>query len=135
MFRKPIAVVLIASLAAGGAQAALLTNVQGMVTVNHGYGYEPAGVGGPVGPGDRVHVGEGSADIVYENGSTVNVRSGQTVIVQSTAPANTVGSQTPDINDLCRRRDVGCRWRCRCNRVFGTQERRCRWNSKARQGC
>ena len=96
MFRKPIAIVLIASLAVSGAQAALLTNIQGMVTVNHGYGYEPAGVGGPVGPGDRVHAGEGSADIVYENGSTVNVGSGQTVIVLSTAPANTVGSQTPD---------------------------------------
>ena len=49
-----------------------------------------------MGPGDRVHAGEGSADIVYENGSTVNVGAGQTVIVLSTAPANTVGSQTPD---------------------------------------
>ena len=96
MLRKPIAIVLIASLAVSGAQAALLTNIQGTVTVNHGYGYERAGVGGRVGPGDRVHVGEGSADIVYENGSTVNVGSGQTVIVLSTAPANTVGSQTLD---------------------------------------
>ena len=96
MLRKPIAIALIASLAVSGAQAALLTNVQGTVTVNHGYGYEPAGVGGPVGPGDRVHAGEGSADIVYENGSTVNVGSGQTVIVQSTTPASAVGSQTPD---------------------------------------
>ena len=67
-----------------------------MVTVNHGYGYEPAGVGGMIGPGDRVHAGEGSADIVYENGSTVKVGSGQTVIVRSTAPASTVESQTPD---------------------------------------
>ena len=96
MLRKPIAIALIASLAVSGAQAALLTNVQGTVTVNHGYGYEPAGVGGPVGPGDRVHAGEGSADIVYENGSAVNVGSGQTVIVQSTTPASAVGSQTPD---------------------------------------
>jgi hypothetical protein len=96
MFRKPIAVVLFVSLAASGAQAALLTNVQGMVTVNHGYGYEPAGDGRMIGPGDRVHAGEGSADIVYENGSTVKVRSGQTVIVRSTAPASTDGSQTPD---------------------------------------
>ena len=96
MFGKPIAIVLIASLAASGVQAALLTNIQGAVTVNHGYGYEPAGVGGPVGPGDRVHAGEGSAAIVYENGSTVNVGPGQTVIVLSTAPANTVGSQAQD---------------------------------------
>ena len=96
MLRKPIAIALIASLAVSGAQAALLTNIQGMVTVNHGYGYEPAGAGGRVGPGDRVHAGEGSADIVYENGSTVNVGAGQTVIVLSTAPACTVGSQTPD---------------------------------------
>jgi hypothetical protein len=96
MLRKPIAVVLIASLTVSGAQAALLTNIQGTVTVNHGYGYEPAGVGGPVGPGDRVHAGEGAADIVYENGSTVSVRSGQTVIVQSTAPANAVGTQALD---------------------------------------
>jgi hypothetical protein len=96
MLRKPIAIVLSATLAVSGAQAALLTNIQGTVTVNHGYGYEPAGVGGPVGPGDRVHAGEGSADIVYENGSTVSVRSGQTVIVQSTAPASAAGSQTQD---------------------------------------
>ena len=96
MLRKPIAIALIASLAVSGAEAALLTNIQGRVTVNHGYGYEPAGAGGTVGPGDRVHAGDGSADIVYENGSIVNVGSGQTVIVLSTAPANAVGSQTPD---------------------------------------
>jgi hypothetical protein len=96
MLRKPIAILLSASLAVSGAQAAMLTNIQGMVTVNHGYGYEPAGVGGPVGPGDRVHVGEGSAAIIYENGSTVNVGPGQTVIVLSTAPANTAGSQAQD---------------------------------------
>jgi hypothetical protein len=96
MLRKPIAIVLSATLAVSGAQAALLTNIQGTVTVNHGYGYEPAGVGGPVGPGDRVHVGEGSAAIVYENGAAVKVGPGQTVIVLSTAPANTVVSQTPD---------------------------------------
>jgi hypothetical protein len=96
MLRRPIAIVLSATLAVSGAHAALLTNIQGTVTVNHGYGYESAGVGGQVGPGDRVRVGEGSADIVYENGSTVSVRSGQTVIVQSTAPASAVGSQTQD---------------------------------------
>jgi hypothetical protein len=96
MFRKMIAIVLIASLTASSTEAALLTNIQGRVTVNHGYGYESAGVGGQVGPGDRVHAGDGSADIVYENGSTVKVGSGQTVIVRSTAPASTDGSQTPD---------------------------------------
>jgi hypothetical protein len=96
MLRKPIAIMLSATLAVSGAQAAVLTNIQGTVTVNHGYGYEPAGVGGPVGPGDRVHAGEGSAAIVYENGSTVNVGPGQTVIVLSTPPANTIGTQAQD---------------------------------------
>lgn len=41
MVRKTISIALIASLAATGAQAALLTNVQGAVTVDRGYGSAP----------------------------------------------------------------------------------------------
>ena len=86
MLRKSISIALIASLAATGAQAALLTNVQGAVTVDRGYGYAPAGSGSVIAPGDRVRAGEGSADIVYENGCTVKVDPGHTVIVLGSAP-------------------------------------------------
>ena len=93
MVRKTISIALIASLAATGAQAALLTNVQGAVTVNRGYGYGPAGTGGVITPGDRVRAPEGSADIVYDNGCIVRVDPGQTVIVLSPPPACHIASE------------------------------------------
>ena len=77
MVRKTILIALIASLAATGAQAALLTNVQGAVTVDRGYGNAPAGTGSVIAPGERVRAGEGSADIVYDNGCIVKVDRGQ----------------------------------------------------------
>ncbi len=86
MARKSISVAVIAALMASSAQAALLTNVQGTVTVNQGNGYIPAASGSVVAPGDRVRVGEGSAGIVYENGCAQTVGPGQTVLVLYAAP-------------------------------------------------
>lgn len=94
MLRKPVLVAFCAYFALSGAQAALLTNVQGAVTVNRGDGYAPAGTGGAVGAGVRVHAGEGSADIVYENGCKVKVDSGETVVVLSGPPACSGVTQT-----------------------------------------
>jgi hypothetical protein len=93
MVRKTISIALIASLAATGAQAALLTNVQGVVTVDHGYGYAPAGTGSVVAPGERVRAGEGSADVVYDNGCIVKVDPGRTMVVLSPPPACHVASE------------------------------------------
>ena len=85
--RKSIFIVLIASLVASTAQATVLTDVQGGVTVNRGFGYAPAATGILIGPGDRVHAQAGSASIVYDNGCIEKVRWGQTVMVLGTPPA------------------------------------------------
>ncbi|MGO9485294.1 MAG: hypothetical protein ACLPX9_12020 [Rhodomicrobium sp.] len=86
MVRKTISIALVASLAATSAQAALLTNVEGGVSVDRGYGFAPAGASSVIAPGVRIRTGEGSADIVYENGCTVKVAPGQTVIVLGSPP-------------------------------------------------
>ncbi len=93
MVRKSISIAVIAALMASSAEAALLTNVQGTVTVNRGDGYSPAGAGSVILPGDRVRAGEGSADIVYENGCTMRVGPGQTSIVLYAAPDCNGGSK------------------------------------------
>ncbi len=87
MVRKSIAIALIAALTAADAKAALLVNVEGAVAVNRGDGYQPAPAGAGIAPGDRVRAETGSADIVYENGCTVKVGPGQTVLVLYTPPA------------------------------------------------
>ncbi len=87
MVRKVISIAVIAGLMATSAQAALLTNVQGAVTVNHGDGFQPAATGAIIIPGDRVWAGEGSADIVYDNGCVVRVGPAQMVAVLNSSPA------------------------------------------------
>ncbi len=77
---------------ATSAQAALLINVEGAVSINRGDGYRPvAENGAPLVAGDRVRSGLGSADIVYENGCSQKVGPNQTMIVLSPAPACNVG--------------------------------------------
>jgi hypothetical protein len=87
MVRKLISSLVIAPLIVTSAEAALLTNVHGTVTVNRGDGFRPAQGGAPVAPGDRVRVNDGSADILYDNGCTVRVGAGQMVAVLHTPPA------------------------------------------------
>jgi hypothetical protein len=87
MIRKLISSMVIASLIATSAQAALLSNVQGSVIVNRGDGFQPAQGGTSIAPGDRVRVIAGSAEIVYENGCVVKLGQGQMVAVLNTPPA------------------------------------------------
>ncbi len=76
--------------------AALLTNVQGTVTVNRGAGFAPASGGSIIAPGDRVRVAEGSAEIVYDNGCVVKLGPGQVVAVLYTPPACQSGTGGDD---------------------------------------
>jgi hypothetical protein len=87
MIRKLISCVVIASLIATGAEAAVLSNVQGSVIVNRGDGFQPAQGGTSIAPGDRVRVVAGSAEILYENGCVVKIGQGQMVAVLHTPPA------------------------------------------------
>lgn len=71
-----------APLAATGAMAAFLMDIQGAVLVND----QPVSVGLEVAQGDRVKVVEGSAKLVYANGASVRIPPGQTMVVLSTPP-------------------------------------------------
>lgn len=84
--RAYISAILAAALLSANAQAALLTNIEGAVFVNHGDGFRPAAVGLPLVPGDRVRAGIGSADIVYDNGCAARVEPHQVVVVLSEPP-------------------------------------------------
>lgn len=86
MVRKLISIAVIAGLLTTNAEAALLTNTEGSVTVNHGDGFQPAQTGAVIIPGDRVRTGQGSADIVYDNGCVVRVGPQQMVAVLVTPP-------------------------------------------------
>jgi hypothetical protein len=93
MVRKLISTLLIVPLIVTSAEAAVLANVHGSITVNRGDGFQPAQAGAPVAPGDRVRVNEGSADILYDNGCAVKLGAGQMVAVLHTPPAcNTASS-------------------------------------------
>jgi hypothetical protein len=87
MFRGLVTLSLIIALLTAPAEAALLSNVQGTVTVNQGDGFKPASGGAVVSPGDRVRVASGSADIVYDNGCAVHVWAGQVVAIQYAPPS------------------------------------------------
>ena len=86
MVRKLISIAIIAGLITTNAEAALLTNIQGSVFLNHGDGFQPAAGGAVIIPGDRVRTGEGSADIVYDNGCAVKIGPRQMVAVLVAAP-------------------------------------------------
>lgn len=87
MSRKSFAaIVLAAGLVAGGAgaQAAVLSQVQGSVFVNSGSGFVPATVGTAVEPGDQVSVqGPGNATIDFGEGKFQNVPGSSTVVVRA----------------------------------------------------
>jgi hypothetical protein len=87
MIRGMLTLLSISALLTASAEAALLSNVQGDVTINRGDGFKPASGGAVVSPGDRIRVASGSADIVYENGCAVKVAGGQVVAVQYSGPS------------------------------------------------
>jgi hypothetical protein len=83
--RSLVSAAVITALLATGAQAAMLANVEGSVSLNRGDGYRPTG-GGPVVGGERVRTAKGSASIVYENGCSTWVGPHQTVAVLASPP-------------------------------------------------
>lgn len=68
------------------AQASLLTGIAGSVSLNTGEGFKPVTEATSVSPGDRVRTGNGSAEIVYDNGCSVKIGAGQVVLVLTAAP-------------------------------------------------
>jgi hypothetical protein len=73
-------------IAAGDAEAALLTNVEGAVFVNRGDGFKPVFGAVPIVAGDRVRAAAGSAVVVYDNGCSQKVGPNQTVLVYFASP-------------------------------------------------
>jgi hypothetical protein len=71
-----------------GAEAAHLDNIQGIVLVNRGSGFQPPVQDVELNPGDRVKVVSGTADIVYDRCRTVTVGKGQVIMVVSYAVTN-----------------------------------------------
>lgn len=104
--RAHVAATVVAALLASNAQAAMLANIEGAVTVNRGNGFQPIVAGGQLAPGDRVSVGAGSADIVYENGCSQKIAANQVVAVLASSPPCTGGGikdsadADPGINPL-----------------------------------
>ena len=92
LLRMLIVQTAISALLAAGAQAALLTNIDGVILVNHGDGFRPVAEGAILGSGDRVRAEAGSADVLYENGCSMRVTHKQTVVVLFAPPACGQGS-------------------------------------------
>jgi hypothetical protein len=90
--RAIVSAAVVAALLGANAEAAVLANVEGAVSVNRGDGYRPAGGGAGLAPGDRVRTAAGSADIVYENGCSLRIGPDQTVAVLSSPPPCNGGS-------------------------------------------
>ena len=84
--RAFISTAVIAALFATNAQAAELSNIEGVVSVNSGNGFHPASIGSSLTPGDRVRTDNGSADIVYGNGCSTRVGPQQVAVVLSAPP-------------------------------------------------
>ena len=89
--RPLISAAMIAALVTTNAQAAVLSSLDGVVSVNQGNGFRPASIGSSLAPGDRVRTGEGSANILYDNGCATTVGPKQVAIVYSEPPVCNVG--------------------------------------------
>ncbi len=87
MFQRAIAAAVISILVSASAQAALLTGIEGSVSVNRGSGFQVVTVPTQVKPGDRVMVGQGSnAQIVYSDTCIARLPASNTVVVATTVP-------------------------------------------------
>jgi hypothetical protein len=86
--RAVIAVGLAATLFTTAAQAAMLANIEGSVSINRGDGFQPVSAGATVAPGDRIKTGKSSTvNVVYENGYSVPVGPNQVRTVQYAPPS------------------------------------------------
>jgi len=86
MPRTLISAAVVSALLATSAQAAVLANVDGAVSVNDGGGFQPATEGAVLAAGERIRTGNGSAEIVYDNGCSMKVGPQQAVAVLSSPP-------------------------------------------------
>src|SRR5271166_2615052 len=84
--RPLISAAVIVGLVATSAQATVLSSLDGAVSVNRGNGFTPASIGSPLAPGDRVRTGEGSANILYDNGCATKIGPQEVAIVYSEPP-------------------------------------------------
>ena len=94
MLQRICCAVILVVLFAIPAQAALLTEVNGVVFVNTGQGFKP--VTGPteVKPGDRIMVGKnGAAKIAYGLNCTTSLTQNQNVVVSNEVPCSANGAQ------------------------------------------
>ncbi len=79
------------------ASAATIVVNEGAVSVSRGQGFEPAGNGTPVAPGDKVLVATGgSATIVFSAECQVPVGSGQVVTIPVDSPCFTTTTSTSE---------------------------------------
>ena len=98
MLRRIVAAISAFALFAASAQAAVLTNIQGQVSVNTGQGFKPAGPTVDVKPGDRIMTGQGgTAQIDYSETCITSVAADTVVIVQANPPCapTTTGQVDP----------------------------------------
>jgi hypothetical protein len=86
-FRALISGAVITTLLVIHAQAAVLTNIEGAVSLNSGNGFLPASIGSSLTPGDLVRTGNGSVTIVYDNGCLTQLGPHQVAVVLFTPPA------------------------------------------------
>ena len=90
--RPLISAAVIVGLLAANAQATVVSSLEGVVSVNRGNGFKPASIGLPLEPGDRIRTGEGSANILYDNGCATKIGPQQVAIVYSEPPVCNGGS-------------------------------------------
>ena len=81
-----VSAAVVAALLTTNAQAAVLANIDGLVSVNYGNGFLPASIGSTLAPGDRVRTEKGTVDILYDNGCSTRVGPQQVALVQSAPP-------------------------------------------------
>ena len=84
--RPLISAAVIVGLVTTSAQATVVSSLDGVVSVNRGDGFRPASIGLPLEPGDRIRTGEGSANILYDNGCATKVGPQEVAIVYSEPP-------------------------------------------------
>jgi hypothetical protein len=94
MSRKLILSIALAAFIPLGVRSAELTNVNGQVFVNKGFGYEPVGSSLQVSPGDRIRTREGGAQIVYKNGYVQTIEQGQIGLILANPP----GAESANLN-------------------------------------
>jgi hypothetical protein len=92
MLPKLVPIAIATALLGWSAQAATLTNIEGVVFINQGYGFHQAATGTELNAGDRVRAKAGSADIVYANGCSSRVGQDQMAVVLSTPPSCSAGA-------------------------------------------